>query len=157
MPERSFILDIPLPCQVDAELPLTQVIVLTRPSDSYVGFLFLLPLLYPLPSFVYPDSVLPLPLAPVSCPSFPGDVSSPSGISDVFRPTNSLILTTNIHDRSCDMGILQRIFFWRREDWKVPPNTIYIYPLQTGAFSCLLPSNLSSNSVCRCSCLYSWV
>jgi len=86
MPERSFILDIPLPCQVDAELPLTQVIVLTRPSDSYVGFLFLLPLLYPLPSFVYPDSVLPLPLAPVSCPSFPGDVSSPSGISDVSDP-----------------------------------------------------------------------
>ena len=35
-----------------------------------------------------------------------------------FKPY-SLILTTNTHDRSCDMGI-QENFFWRREDWKVP-------------------------------------
>jgi len=59
---------------------------LTRRFDNYVGRLFLLPLFYPLPSFVYPDSVLPLPLVPTPCPSFPGDVSSPSGISDVSGP-----------------------------------------------------------------------
>ena len=34
----------------------------------------------------------------------------------------------DIYDRSCDMGISKRFFFfWRREGWKVPPVLSFVY------------------------------
>lgn len=134
------------------------LVVLTRGSDINVG-LYLIPLLC-IPRSSAPQSLLvPCPLRLLSI--FPRRRIFSLRHQRCFRPTDSLILTTNTHDRSCDTGDFEENFLLEERRLESPPlaSIICFTPTPTFAGGCtsfrLLQSNPNSNSVFRCSCVYS--